>query len=208
MCHVFLSVFHRAPTPASLFRQLKPPGPWTSHGTVGRFWSSLIGNADRACCATAPLLWTGWTLKPTKLCWQPAVFTSAPSFWTRKMLCIWTSAMQQAGSRLTLILWTVFVSLFLYLSIPSQHFTRIVVKSLPLSPLYRQTYFISHYGCRFGSGPGVYVHSQTQFKSTEHRGCAGSCYLSSNARNCKCLLCVSVNGKSSSFPCNTGFCNW
>lgn len=41
------------------FTILKTTGRWSSHGTVGRFWSSSTASASRACCVTAPLLWTG-----------------------------------------------------------------------------------------------------------------------------------------------------
>ena len=72
-----------------------------------------------------------------------------------------------------------------------------------------QTCFIVDCRCRFGSGPRVHVHSQAEFKSTECRRRAGCCQLSTDARNCKRLLCVPVNGKSSSVPHNAGFgCRW
>lgn len=101
---VFLLLFVRGPQSVPAYSTiLKPSRRWTSHGTVGRFWSSWTGNASRGCCVTAPLLWTVWTLKPTRLFWQPAACTSAPSSWNRKMLCIWTSATQQVGSRLAVI---------------------------------------------------------------------------------------------------------
>lgn len=61
------------------------PRQWSSHGTVGRSWTSSITNASRACYATALLWWTVWTLRHTKLCWQPVASIFAPSSWSRKM---------------------------------------------------------------------------------------------------------------------------
>ena len=117
--HSYLSLVHREGSRAAS-TILNLSARWSSHGTAGRSWSSSTGSASRACCVTAPLLWTGWTSRPTKLCWQPAASISAPSSWTRKMWCIWTSAMQQVGFHLSvgthvcILLFYVFHLFFLF----------------------------------------------------------------------------------------------